>query len=61
MVKLFGVSPKSRMYKANKVDATYVLLIGDEEQASRQVMVKHMTTSTEQRIAQDALVNFLRS
>ncbi len=58
---LFDGSLKSRMRKANKIGATYVLLLGDQEQASRQVMVKHMMNGTEQLVAQDALVNFLKS
>jgi histidyl-tRNA synthetase len=57
---LFDGSLKSRMRKANTMGAQYVLLIGEDEQAQRQVTVKHMTKGTEMRVAQDALISLFK-
>lgn len=57
---LFDGSFKSRLKKADKLGATYVLLIGDQEQQARQVMIKNMQKGTEEKVDQDALVAYLK-
>jgi histidyl-tRNA synthetase len=53
-------SLKSMMRHANKMNAAYALIIGDEEQQANEVMLKNMTTGNEQRVAQSAIVEFLQ-
>jgi len=53
-------SVKSSMRKANKMGATYALLVGEEEQKNHQVTVKNMTTGAEEKIAQSALVSHFK-
>lgn len=55
-----GDSLKSMMRKANKLGARYCLLLGEDEQAKREVTVKNMMTGHEERIAQTALVGYLK-
>lgn len=55
-VLLEGNSVKSMMRTANKLGATYALLIGDDEQQNNEVTLRHMTNSTEQRIKQTEVV-----
>jgi histidyl-tRNA synthetase len=57
---LFDGSIKSMMRKANKMGATYVVLIGPEEQQSNTVTVKNMTRGKEEKIAQALLADFLK-
>ncbi|MGE0009434.1 MAG: histidine--tRNA ligase [Candidatus Babeliales bacterium] len=57
---LFDGSLKSRLRKADKLGAAYVILIGEQEQQDRMVTVKNMQKSTEERVAQDALVSYLK-
>ncbi len=57
---LFEGSLKSRMRKANKMGATYVLILGQEEQEAKEVTVKHMVTGEEKRIAQVNVVDYLK-
>ncbi len=54
-------SVKSMMRKANKMDAKYVLLIGDQEQSSGQITVKNMVTGQEDKVQQSNLTNFLQN
>lgn len=57
---LEGDSVKSMMRKANKLGARYCLLLGEDEQAKREVTVKNMVTGHEERMAQTALVTYLK-
>lgn len=43
---------KSMMRRANKLGARYALLIGEDEQAARQVTFKNMITGEQERVAQ---------
>jgi histidyl-tRNA synthetase len=57
---LFEGSMKSMMRKASKSGAAYALIIGETEQQSRTVMIKNMTTGTEQSVAQIDVVAMLK-
>lgn len=57
---LEGDSVKSMMRKANKSGAAYALLLGEDEQQKNQVTVKNMITGAEEKIAQSAVVEYLR-
>lgn len=57
---LFDGSIKSKMRKANKLGAAYVLLIGPDEQQNRQVTVKNMITGDEERVNQVDVVSRLK-
>ncbi len=59
-VLLEGASIKSMMNRANKLGATYALLLGDEEQQKNQVTVKNMITGAQETIAQAQLVSHLQ-
>ncbi|MBN1549320.1 histidine--tRNA ligase [Candidatus Babeliales bacterium] len=59
-VLLEGDSVKSMMRKANKLGATYCLLIGSEEQDNKTVKVKHMTTGEEATVAHADLIAYLQ-
>jgi histidyl-tRNA synthetase len=59
-ILLEGDSLKSMMRKANKLGARYCLLLGEDEQAKREVTVKNMVTGQEERMAQTALVGYLK-
>ena len=54
-------SLKSMLRKANKMEAQYVLLLGDEEQKNKTVTVKHMATGDEKIIAHPQLVDYLKT
>jgi histidyl-tRNA synthetase len=55
-----GTSIKSTLRKANKMDATYVLMIGADEQAQNYITVKDMANGEEKSIPQAELVSFLQ-
>lgn len=57
---LFDGSIKSRMRKANKFGASYVLLIGPDEQQNNEVTIKNMMTRQEERIKQIAILEHLK-
>lgn len=59
-VLLEGDSVKSMMRKANKLGAAYVLMIGQEEQAAKQVTIKNMVTGEQERVAQVDAVSYLK-
>jgi histidyl-tRNA synthetase len=59
-VLLEGDSMKSMMRHANKLAATYCLIIGEDEQQTRTVTVKHMIKGTSEKIAQIDLVKYLQ-
>lgn len=58
-ILLDGGSVKSMMRKANKMGATYAVIIGEDEQQQHEVMLKHMINGTEQRIKQTALLEHI--
>jgi len=53
-------SIKSMMRQSNKRGASYAIIIGDDEQANKQVTVRNMTTGDQEAIAQAELVNYLK-
>lgn len=58
-VLLDGTSMKSMMRKANKLGATYAVIIGEDELQHHEVTLKYMTNSTEKRIKQTALLEHI--
>ncbi len=59
-VLLDGGSIKSMMRRANKMGATYVVIIGQDEQQAHEVTVKQMINGSEERIKQIDLVSYIR-
>jgi len=59
-ILLAGGSLKSMMRKANKMGATYALILGEEEQQTKTVTIKNMITGQEKRILQIEAVSFVR-
>ena len=57
---LEGDSLKSMMRKANKMGAAYALILGDEEQQNKTVLVKNMINGQQEQVAQIDLVNYLK-
>jgi len=57
---LIDGSLKSRMRKANKMGAKYILLLGEEEQKNRTVTLKNMVTGQEQNMLQTEVLTFLK-
>lgn len=53
-------STKSMFNRANKLGATYALILGSEEQATGTVMVKNMISGVQEKVLQIKLVEFLR-
>lgn len=53
-------SLKSMMRRANKMGAAYVLIIGDEEQRNKSVLVKNMMNGKQEQIAQIDLVPYFK-
>lgn len=58
-VMLEGDSLKSMLRQANKLGASYCLIIGSEEQATRTVTIKNMITGSSERIAQIDIIKYL--
>ena len=56
---LDGDSLKNAMRQANKLGASYCLLLGSDEQATRTVTVKNMITSASERMPQIDVIKFL--
>lgn len=54
-----GTSIKSMMRRANKLGASYVLLIGEDEQKNNTVTVKDMTSGQEMSVRQSGVVEAL--
>lgn len=52
-------SIKSMMRKANKIGASYAIMIGEDEQKNRLATVKNMKTGTQDTIAQTELITYL--
>lgn len=59
-VMLEGDSIKGMMRRANKLGATYVLLIGSQEQQTKTVTVKNMITGSQEHVAQADLVKYFK-
>jgi histidyl-tRNA synthetase len=57
---LFEGSVKSMMRKAHKMGAAYVLLLGEQEQAAREVTIKDMVRGTEVRVPQIKAASYLQ-
>ncbi len=57
---LFGDSIKTSMKKANKMGATFALIIGDQERDNKSVVVKNMITGAQQEVKQVDLVDYLK-
>jgi histidyl-tRNA synthetase len=57
---LFEGSMKNMMRKASNFGAAYALIIGENEQQNRTVMLKNMVTGVEQEVAQIDVVKMLR-
>lgn len=57
---IFEGSMKSMMRKASSLGASYALIIGETEQQNHTVMVKNMTTGTEESVAHIDLVKYLK-
>ena len=53
-------SLKSKMRKANKLSAKYVLLIGEEEQKNNNVTVKNMASGNEETINQTKVTDYIQ-
>lgn len=60
-VLLDGGSVKNMMRKANKMGAATALILGDEEQEGRTVMVKDMITGSQEAVAQIDLAAYLNN
>ncbi len=58
-VLLDGGSMKSLLRRANKLGATYVALIGEDEQQKHEVTLKHMHKGTQDRIKQAELIKHI--
>ncbi len=56
-----ATSLKKGMQKASAQGATYVLIIGSQEQATNQVTVKNMQTGVQKSVSQSELVAYLQS
>lgn len=54
-------SIKSMMKKASKLSATYVLLLGDDEQTQHTVTIKNMLTGEQASVPKDQVVEYLKS
>ncbi len=59
-VLLEGESIKSMMRKANKMGATYCLIIGEDEQNEHSITIKNMATGKEEKVKQSDIVEFLK-
>jgi len=59
-ILLEEASVKNLMRKANKTGAQYCLIIGEDEQANREVTVKNMMTGLEVRVKQADIASYLK-
>ena len=59
-VLLEGDSLKSMMRKANKMGATMALILGEQEQQNKTVLVKNMMTGDQKEVAQIDVVSHLK-
>jgi len=56
-----GRSLKAQMRSANRMNARYALIVGEDELASGAVTVRDMGTSNQEKVARDKLLNRLRA
>lgn len=56
-----GRSLKAQMKYANKINAKYVVVLGEEEIKSRRIKVKDMNTGSEEEIDLDALSDYIKN
>ena len=56
-----GRSTKAQMQQANRVQAKYVLIFGEDEAARGQVVLRNMATSGQQEIAIDEITTILQA
>jgi histidyl-tRNA synthetase len=56
-----GRSSRSQMKRANRSGARRMLILGEDELASRQVTIKEMETGDQQTVARDQVATFLRA
>jgi histidyl-tRNA synthetase len=54
-----GKSMKALMKRANKLNAAFVLIVGDNEIAQKQLVLRNMETKEQTEIGLDSLVNDL--
>ena len=54
----FGKSLKAQMRRANKLNAAFTLILGEEELGTGQAQLKNMSDSTQSMVALDAFVEF---
>lgn len=55
-----GGSVKSQMNKANKANARFALILGEEEMKNKTVAVKNMQASTQEQVAWDQVIERLK-
>ncbi|MBV8660564.1 MAG: histidine--tRNA ligase [Candidatus Dependentiae bacterium] len=60
-VLLDEASLKSKLRKADKLQAAYAIVIGQEEQASNFVMIKNMMTGQDEKVSQADLEKYFKS
>ncbi|MHB8754605.1 MAG: histidine--tRNA ligase [Candidatus Acidiferrales bacterium] len=51
---------RKALERADKAGARYVLILGDDEIASKQLTVKHLADGKQEKISEDALVDYFR-
>jgi len=56
-----GRSLKAQMKYANKINARYVAVLGEEEIKSRKIKVKDMNKGSEEEIDLDALAGYIKN
>lgn len=58
-IELLGRSIKAQMREADRLGATYVVVVGDNEMAQKSVSLKNMKTGDQKQLSFDQLVEFL--
>ncbi len=56
-----GRKPKAQLKSADRLEARYVAMLGDDELAEGKITVKNMKTSKQEKIEMTALVQFLQN
>ncbi|HVA16943.1 MAG TPA: His/Gly/Thr/Pro-type tRNA ligase C-terminal domain-containing protein, partial [Candidatus Dormibacteraeota bacterium] len=51
---------RKALERADKAGARYVLIIGDDEIASKQLTIKHLADGKQEKISEEALVDYFR-
>jgi histidyl-tRNA synthetase len=60
MISRPGASMKSQMRQADKQQARYVLILGEDEEKNQSVVVKNMSTGDQEMVGWDEVVEFLK-